>query len=190
MPLLRPTMVLSQLDIIEEPTFVRKFSLNLFAMALLTGASLRLYRAAILQFGWSNSWLWIAGTFLGGVAILFLLATLHLGNYPVRAWLWRAPLFAILEAATEVGVSLALTMSGLERIGSLTATFEDWQGSAPKLAIVRIGGITLFALVLAFVSTMVRLVLVPKKHARLSHHVAAIPEPPAAPEPPAPTDTP
>lgn len=165
MPLLRPTMVLSQLDL-EEPTVVRKFSLNVLAMALLTGASLRLYRAAILQFGWSNSWIWIAGTFLGGVAILFLLATLHLGNYPVRAWLWRAPLFAVLEVATEIGVSLALTLSGLERIGSLTATLEDWQGSAPKLAVVRLVGITLFALLLAFVSTMVRLVLMPRKPAR------------------------
>lgn len=192
MPLLRPTMVLSQLDIIEEPTFVRKFSLNMLAMALLTGASIRLYRAAILQFGWSNSWLWIVGTFFGGVAILLLLVTLHLGNYPVRAWLWRAPLFALLEAATEIGVSLALTLSGLERLGSLTATLEDWQGSAPKLAIVRIGGITLFALVLAFVSTMVRLVLVPKKHAHLSTHAVPPPEPPpeSLSESPAPTDTP
>lgn len=190
MPLLRPTAVLSQLDIIEEPTLVRRFSLNLFAMALLTGASLRLYRAAILQFGWSNSWLWITGTFLGGVAILFLLATLHLGNYPVRAWLWRAPLFAVLEAATEVGVSLALTMSGLERIGSLTANLEDWQGSVPRIAIVRIGGIIFFALLLAFVSTIVRLFLVPKKHARLSkelaahHHDAPDPEPPPPPSSP------
>jgi hypothetical protein len=183
-------MVLSQLDILEEPTFVRKFSLNVLAMAVLTGASLRLYRAAILQFGWSNSWTWIAGTFLGGVAILFLLATLHLGNYPVRSWLWRAPLFAVLEATTEIGVSLALTVAGLERIGSLTATIEDWQASAPKLAVVRIVGIALFALVLAFVSTVVRLVLVPRKHARLSQSVATIIETGAPPEPPAPTDTP
>lgn len=190
MPLLRPTMVMSQLDIIEEPSFARKLSLNLFAMALLTGASLRLYRAAILQFGWSNSWLWIAGTFLGGVAILFLLTTLHLGNYPVRAWLWRAPFFAVIEAMTEIGVSLALAVSGLERIGSLTATMEDWQSSAPKLAIVRIIGITLFALVLAFVSTMVRLVLVPKKHAHLSTHATQPAEQPAPTEPPAPPDTP
>lgn len=174
MPLLRPTMVLSQLDI-EEPTFVRKLSLNLFVMALLTGASLRLYRAAILQFGWSNSWIWIAGTFLGGVGILFLLTTLHLGNYPVRAWSWRAPLFAVLEAATEVGVSLGLTLMGLERIGSLTATIEDWQGSAVRLAVVRVAGILVFTLILAFVSTMVRLVLMPRKPARRSTQATAIP---------------
>jgi len=162
-PLLRPTMVLSPMEI-EEPGIIRKLSLNVVVMALITGASLRLYRAAILQFGWSNSWLWIAGTFLGGVAILFLLTTLHIGNYPVRHWFWRAPLFAVLEAAVEIGVSFALTVWGLERIGSLTATLEDWQGSALKLAIVRVIGITVFTLLLALVSTVVRLAILPKKH--------------------------
>ncbi len=162
MPLLRPTMVLSDLDL-EEPTFVRTLSLNVVAMGLLTGATLRLYRVLILQAGWSNSWLWIAGTFLGGVGILFLLATLHIGNYPVRSWVWRAPLFALLEAATEVTVSLALTVSGLERIGSVTATIEDWQISALKILSVRFVGIVFFALMLAFVSTLVRLVLLPRK---------------------------
>lgn len=162
MPLLRQTMLLTSL---EEPTFVRKLSLNIVVMAVLAGASLRLYRAAVLQFGWSNSWLWVAGTFLGGMAVLLLLATMHLGNYPVRAWLWRAPLFAILEAATEVSVSLALTLAGLERIGSLTATIEDWQGSALRIATIRSISIPLFALVLALVSTIVRLILLPRKHA-------------------------
>lgn len=163
MPLLRPTMVLGHLDLPDEPTFIRKLSLNVVVMGLLAGASLRLYRALILQGGWSNSWIWIAGTFLVGVGILFLLTTMHLGNYPVRSWAWRAPLFALFEAAMEVSVSLALTLAGLERIGSLTATIEDWQSSAVRLVIVRVGGILLFAIVLAFVSTMVRLVLLPRK---------------------------
>lgn len=163
MPLLRRTTVMTQFDLLDEPTFVRKLSLNIVVMGLLTGASLRLYRALILQAGWSNSWIWIAGTFLGGVGILFLLATMHLGNYPVRSWAWRAPLFALLEAAMEVSVSLALTWAGLERIGSLTATIEDWQSSAVKILVVRFVGIVFFALVLAFVSTLVRLVLLPRK---------------------------
>ncbi len=168
MPLLRPTMVLSNFEL-DEPTFVRKLSLNVVVMGLLTGVTLRLYRALILQAGWSNSWLWIAGTFVGGVGILFLLATMHLGNYPVRSWVWRAPLFAMIEAATEVSVSLALTVIGLERIGSLTATIEDWQNSVVKILIVRFVGIMLFALVLAFVSTLVRLVLLPRKPVHQSH---------------------
>jgi len=163
MPLLRRTLGMTHFDLPDEPTFVRKLSLNIVVMGLLTGATLRLYRALILQAGWSNSWVWIAGTFLCGVGILFLLATMHLGNYPVRSWAWRAPLFALLEAAMEVSVSLALTLVGLERIGSLTATIEDWQSSALKILVVRFVGIVLFALVLAFVSTLVRLVLLPRK---------------------------
>ncbi|MBX7119340.1 MAG: hypothetical protein K1X31_10120 [Gemmatimonadaceae bacterium] len=188
MPLLRPTMVLSQMDL-EEPTFVRRLSMNVLAMAVLTGGSLRVYRALILQFGWSNSWLWIAGTFLGGAAILFLLATLHLGNYPVRAWLWRAPLFAVLEAATEILVSLALTSAGLERIGSLIATLEDWQGSAMRLAAVRVSGLLLFTLVLAFVSTVVRLLIVPRRPKRRTTTTVVPPVVPPA-DPPPPPETP
>jgi hypothetical protein len=167
-PLLRQTVVLTSMEI-EEPGIIRKISLNVVAMALITGASLRLYRAAILQFGWSNSWLWIVGTFLGGVAILFLLTTLHIGNYPVRHWFWRAPLFAVLEAAVEIGVSFVLTVWGLERIGSLTATIEDWEGSALKIALVRVGGIVIFTLLLALVSTVVRLAILPKKHKHPIH---------------------
>ncbi len=162
MPLLRRTTLVTQ---IEEPSILRWVSLNLVVMALLTGGSLRLYRALVLQYGWSNSWSWIAGTFFGGVALLFLMTTLHLGNYPARAWLWRAPLFALLESLTEIAVSFVLTRMSLERIGSLTATYEDWQSSAVRIATVRLIAIPLFALVLAFVSTIVRLILLPRKTA-------------------------
>ena len=161
MPLLRPTMMLTALD---EPAFVRRVSLSLVLMALLTGAGLRLYRAIVLEFGWSDSWLWIAGTFIGGAVFLFLMVTLHLGNYSVRAWAWRAPLFALVEAATEMAVSLALTLSGLERIGSVTATIEDWQSTSMRILFYRLVGITLFAVILALVSTVVRLLLIPRRH--------------------------
>lgn len=161
MPLLRPTMMLTAL---EEPAFFRRVSLSLVLMALLAGAGLRLYRAIVLEFGWSDSWLWIAGTFIGGAVFLFLMATLHLGNYSVRAWAWRAPLFALVEAATEIAVSLALTLSGLERIGSVTATIEDWQDTSMRILFYRLVGITLFAVILALVSTVVRLLLIPRRH--------------------------
>jgi hypothetical protein len=165
MPLLRRTTLMTQ---IEEPTILRRVSLNLVVMAVLTGGSLRLYRAAVLQFGWSNSWSWIAWTFFGGVALLFLMTTLHLGNYPARAWLWRAPMFAFVESLTEIAVSLVITHMGLERIGSLPATIEDWQSSAFRIGTVRMIAVPLFALVLAFVSTIVRLMLLPRKTAHPS----------------------
>jgi hypothetical protein len=157
MPLLRSTVVMTAM--LDEPGFWRKVSLSLPVMGLLTGAGLRAYRAFVLTFGWSDSWLWIGGTFIGGAAFLFLMATLHLGNYPARAWWWRAPLFALMEAGTEIMVSLALTMLGLEVVGSMSATIEDWQVTAVRTLFFRVVGITLFAVVLALVSTVVRLLL-------------------------------
>jgi hypothetical protein len=91
------------------------------------------------------------------------MATLHLGNYSVRGWSWRAPLFAVVEAATEIAVSLALTLLGLEKIGSITATIEDWQSTSMRILFYRLVGITLFAVILALVSTVVRLLLIPSK---------------------------
>lgn len=157
MPLLRSTVVMTAM--LDEPGFWRKVSLSLLVMGVATGAGLRGYRAFVLTFGWSDSWLWIAGTFLAGAAFLVLMATLHLGNYPARAWWWRAPLFALVEAGTEVVVSLALTILGLEVVGSMSATIEDWQVTALRTLFFRVVGITLFAVVLALVSTVVRLLL-------------------------------
>lgn len=158
MPLLRSTMMMSIKEL-EEPGFWRKLSLSLVAMAVLTGVGLRSYRALVLTFGWSDSWLWIAGTFIGGAMFLFLMTTLHLGNYPTRAWWWRAPVFALAEAGTEILVSLVLTFLGLEVVGSMQASFEDWQVISLRTLFFRFVGISLFALVLALVSTVVRLLL-------------------------------
>jgi hypothetical protein len=164
MPLLRSTVVLGAMgEPPAPPPLLRRFSLNVVLMAVLAGAILRTYRAGVLQFGWSSSWSWIAGTFVVGTSILFIIATLHLGNYPVKAWLWRAPVFAFIEALTEVSVSLGLTLLGYERLGSLTATIVDWQGSAMRIAATRILGILGFSLALALISTLVRLVILPRK---------------------------
>ncbi|MFM8602692.1 MAG: hypothetical protein ACKOC2_01180, partial [Gemmatimonadota bacterium] len=110
----------------ERQSLLQRLVLNVVFMAMLTGITLRVYRNLILAYGWSDRWLWVAGTFLGQVAILFLLTTLYLGNYHAKSWLWRAPLFAVIDAATEVAVSYGMLRAGLERIGSLPATFEDW----------------------------------------------------------------
>lgn len=162
MPLLRSTVALSAL---EEPALVRRVSLSLPLMAVLAGAGLRSYRALVLEFGWSDSWVWIAGTFIGGAVFLFLMATLHLGNYPVRAWSWRAPLFALLESGTEILVSLSLTLLGIERIGSIVATIEDWQSTSWRILWFRLIGISVFTVLLALVSTVVRLLLIQRKPA-------------------------
>jgi hypothetical protein len=100
---------------------------------------------------------------IGGAVFLFLMVTLHVGNFPVRSWFWRAPLFGLLESVTEIVVSLSLTLLGLERIGSLVATFEDWQSTSMRILLFRVVGITLFTVLLALISTVVRLMLLPKK---------------------------
>jgi hypothetical protein len=156
MPLLRAADAIQQL---EEPAFLRRVSLSLVSMAILTGVALRLYRAIVLQFGWSDSWLWVGGTFIAGAVFLFLGATLHLGNFAQRSWWWRAPAFALVEAVTEILVSLGLTLLGLEVVGSIDATLQDWGESAARILFFRVVGITLFAVILALVSTVVRLLL-------------------------------
>jgi len=165
MALLRATIELTALQdaMTRRISFLRRISLSLVVMAVLTGAGLRVYRTIVLQYGWSDSWLWIAGTFIAGSAFLFLMATLHLGNFPVLSWVWRAPMFAFVESLTEIVVSFALTVVGIEKIGSLTATLEDWQVTSTRILFFRMVGIPLFALVLAVVSTLVRLMLLPRK---------------------------
>lgn len=156
MPLLRATKVLTATD---EPSLPRRLTLSLPLMAVLTGAAIRTYRAIVLQFGWSDSWLWIAGTLVAGAVFLFLMATLYLGNFPAKSWLWRAPAFALLEACTEILVSLGLTLLGLEQVGSADGTLADWQFAAAQILFFRVAGIVTFAAILAVVSTIVRILL-------------------------------
>ena len=167
MPLLRPTAVMTAIDLDEEleakQPLLQRLALNVVFMAMLTGIALRVYRNLILNYGWSDRWLWVAGTFLGQVAILLLLTTLYLGNYHAKSWLWRAPLFAAIVAATEVAVSYAMLRAGLERIGSLPATFADWKGLAIRLITLRLTLIPLYALALAIVSTIVRWAILPRE---------------------------
>ena len=96
----------------EEPTVLRRFSLSLVEMAVLTGVLLRLYRALVQTSGSTSSWLWAGGTFAIGLLFLCAAVTMHLANYPVHRWVWRAPLFAVVEVAAESVTALVL-MIGL-----------------------------------------------------------------------------
>ena len=110
---------------IEEPTIVRRFSLSLTEMAVLTGITLRLYRAVVITHG-STSWIWLGGSFAIGVLLLCAMATAHLANYPVQRWVWRAPLFALIEVAAESATALLLIWFGREPSGSARAEWSDW----------------------------------------------------------------
>lgn len=109
----------------EEPTIIRRFSLSLFEMAALTGVTLRLYRALVITHG-STSWIWLGGSFAVGVLLLCAMATAHLANYPMQRWVWRAPLFALVEVAAESATALLLIWFGREPAGSARAEWSDW----------------------------------------------------------------
>lgn len=108
----------------EEPTVLRRFSLNIVEMAALTGVALRLYRAVVTTQS-SGSWVWFIA-FAGGILLLCAMATLHLANYPLHKWVWRAPLFVLIEVASEALTSLVLIAFHREPTGTARAEFADW----------------------------------------------------------------
>lgn len=148
---------------LEEPPALRRTSLSLPQMSLIAGIAMRLWRSFVLTHGAPDSWAWVGGTFLAGVTFLFLICTLHLGNYTLRNWAWRAPAFAVLESGAEIVTSLALTTLGLEPLGAEKAEFSDWLPTAMRILFWRLVGICLFALTLAVVVSIVRRVLLAKE---------------------------
>jgi hypothetical protein len=151
---------------LEEPRVLRKLTLSLLAMAAIAGLLVRLIRVGVSEI--SPSWWGVFGAIALGLIVLLTIATAHLGNYPVRQWLWRAPLFGLAEGAAEAGVSALLTLIGVERLGSTRAHLSDWPSMAtdtiigtPGLAFLdgRIVMVSLFALVLAGVVQVVRFLL-------------------------------
>jgi hypothetical protein len=151
---------------LEEPRVFRKLTLSLPAMAVAAGVLVRLIRVGVG--GISASWWGVFGAIALGMILLLTIATAHLGNYPVKQWLWRAPLFGLAEGAAEAGVSALLTMFGVEVLGSTRAHLRDWPSMAtdtiigtPGLGFVdgRIVMVSLFALLLAGVVQVVRFLL-------------------------------
>lgn len=137
----------------EEPTILRRFSLSLWEMALLTGVTLRLYRALVTTRG--SGWLFLLAA-VGGVLLLCAMATLHLANFPLKRWLWRAPAFAALVVAAEAATSLVLIYFGREPTGTARAVWSDWLPMAVSALWTRELIVCAWALVLAGVIWIVR----------------------------------
>lgn len=166
---------------LEEPRAFRKLTLSLPAMALITGALVRLIRVGVSEI--TGSWWGVFAGIAVGLIVLLGLATAHLGNYPVKQWFWRAPVFGLAEGAAEAGVSALLIAIGIERLGSTRAHMSDWPSIAtdtvigtPGLAFVdgRVVMVSLFALVLAAVVQVVRFLLL--RHENRDHTAVAIHE--------------
>jgi hypothetical protein len=141
----------------EEPTILRRFSLNVWEMAVLTGVTLRLYRALIITSTAStSSWLWAGGAFALGLLLLCAAATIHLANYPLQRWVWRAPLFALVEVAAESATALLLIAFGREPSGAARAEWSDWLPMAAGTLWTRMITVCGWALFLAGVVWVVR----------------------------------
>lgn len=110
---------------LEEPPAFRRLSLSLVAMALSTGVVLRLMRALTFTLG-RDSWLYYGLAFVLGTLLLVGMTTAHLANFPVRAWSWRAPAFALAEVIGEMTTSVLLIALRYEPEGTARADFHDW----------------------------------------------------------------
>lgn len=152
---------------VREPAAFARLARSLFEMALVTGIIARLYRMMVLT---QTSSATNAAIALGiGALFLLLMATLHLSRFPLRDWLWRAPVFGIAEGASETLVSLILIWIGREPLGSTgAADLHDWPAMAASTIGWRLFIISVFSLLLALVVKWVRFVILKKEHAAWS----------------------
>lgn len=140
---------------IEEPKAFRRFSLSLIEMALITGVLVRIYRSLVLTHG-SSGFGYIAGTMALAIVFIVFMATAHLANYPLHHWLWRAPAFAALEVAGEMGTSLVLIWLAREPNGTVRADFGDWPSMAMRALLYRGLIVVSWSLILAGIVAFVR----------------------------------
>ena len=143
---------------LDEARAFRRLSFSVVEMAIITAVVLRVYRALALSLAGSNVF-FLGLSFALGFVVLFGMVTLHLGNFTVRRWLWRAPLFALIEAAAESLTSLGLIAIHREPLGSARAIYADWPGIVGNIFTWRVSAIVVFAAILALVVTMTRVTL-------------------------------
>lgn len=139
-----------------EASALRKFSRSLVAMAVVTGIIWRLLRALFLQTGPTGSPLYFGSVIALGVLVFFGMATLHVGNYPLKRWLWRVPAFALVEGASEVATSAALVALGSEIYGSATAEWSDLASIAATVLSTHLVVLSMYGSVLALVVQGIR----------------------------------
>ena len=144
---------------LSEPQAFRRFSYSLVEMAIVTGVLVRVYRLVVLTHG-SNNWLYIGATFLIGTVFLLGMATAHLANYPLQQYLWRAPAFALIEVAAEMGTSAILIALGREPNGTVAAHWDDWFGLARNALLLRGLSIVLWGVLIAGAVQLVRRTIV------------------------------
>lgn len=149
---------------VEEPAAFRALTLSVLEIGVLTGVVLRLVRVLALAYGPANNIVFLFGVGTVLTLLFFGGAAAYLGNYPIRHWVWRAPLFALTETAAEMTTSLLLIAFHRERIGSSRAGFEDWPSIARSAILWRTASVCVFALILAGVVQFVRSALLRREN--------------------------
>lgn len=138
----------------DTPAF-RRIALSLPEMAVLTGVVLHCARALVAP-RLGGSFLLFGFAYVAALVFLCGMATLHLGNYPIRHWLWRAPAFAALEGVVEGLVALPLIALAREPLGSTRAEWADWPSLAAFTLLWRVGLVLAYTATLAGVVQLVR----------------------------------
>jgi len=148
---------------IREPAAFARLARSLLEIALVTGVVARLYRMIVLSRVTTGTATAIA--YACGALFILMMVTLHLSRFPIRDWVWRAPLFAIIESAFEMLTSLVLIALAREPLGTGAAHFHDWIGMSLGTIGLRIVTIPMYALVLGLTVKWVRYAILRKEHA-------------------------
>jgi len=146
------------------PGSFRKLAFSTVEMAFITGLLIRVFRAFLLTNAGDGQPILLGAGFLIGAVFLFAMVTLHLGNFPLRHWVWRAPLFAVLVAATEMAVSAGLIALGREPLGTGRATYADWPGMTADVLLLRLAATSAYAMALAVIVQWTRMHSLKKAH--------------------------
>jgi hypothetical protein len=144
----------------HEIAWLRRWTLVPAAIGLGTGVVLRVTNSVVITYGPSNRWTFVVVWYVLEAILLCGAATLHLGNYPARTWLWRAPLFAAWETVGGAVASAVLIAAHREFWGAAHADFDDWPGIVVWTLILHTVAICLYSAALAGVVESVRAILV------------------------------
>ena len=139
-----------------EASAVRKFSRSLLSTAIATGVLWRLCRALLLGSGPTDAPLFFGSVIALGVLVFFGMATLHVGNFTLRRWLWRVPAFAVVEGLAEVVTSAMLIALAREPYGSSMAKWSDLSGIAFTVLSTHVLVLSLYGGILALVVQGIR----------------------------------
>jgi hypothetical protein len=137
---------------VMEPSMLRRLSISLVPMAVIAGIVLRSARLVSLHApGLTVLLVWIVG-----LALLAAFVTLHLGNYPLRQWVWRAPSFALVQTVASLTTSAVFVALGMERLGSTAMRWPQWLGDIFPTLVRNMIAVCAYALLLAVAVQLVR----------------------------------